>query len=178
MTDIKTLGDLLAKDPEQKEIYLSESKRREARKQRGFYTKTPATFDFIFLIKCWEDIVGNLMGKNSLPLKIKYDTLYITTKHAVFSQEMGFLSQDIIKKIEDRFSSLEGKIKKIKFTNNEFLFEQKKALSITSEQENSNKARLHPFSPEYKRRSFMAEELFKHVEDEEVKKILKDFYLS
>ncbi len=178
MSDFKSLSDLLAKDPEQKEVYLSESKRREARKQRGFYTKTPSTFDFIFLIKCWGEIVGELMGKNSLPLRIKFDTLYIATKHAVFSQEMGFLSQDIIKKIEERFQSLDGKIKKIKFTNNEFLFEQKKAQAPKTKQDIKKSPSLHPYSPEYKRRNFLAEELFKDIEDEEVKKILKDFYLS
>ena len=177
MNDMKSLSELLAKDPEQKEVYLSEKKKRDARKKRGFYTRAESSFDFIFLIKNWTEIVGPLMGKNSLPLKIKYDTLYIATKHAVFSQEMGFLSLEIIKKIEVKFSSLEGKIKKIKFTNNESLFNQKSEMAKKIK-EAPKKNSLHPFSPEYKKRSFLADELFKDIDDPEVKKALKDFFLT
>jgi len=176
MNDMKSLSDLLARDPEQKEVYLSEKKRRDARKKRGIYTRNESPFDFIFLIKSWGEIVGPLMGKNSLPLKIKYDTLYIATKHAVFSQEMSFLSQDIIKKIEAQFSSLEGKIKKIKFTNNESLFNQKSEMH--EKIKDTPKSSLHPFSPEYKKKSFLADELFKDIDDPELKKALKDFFLT
>lgn len=178
MKKMKSLADLLGRAQNTEELYTTDQKKRETRKSKGYYTNSETTFDFIFLLKSWEEVVGELLAKNSLPLKIKYNTLYICTKHAVFAQEMGFLSQEIIQKIEAKFSGLKGKIKKIKFLNNEKVFnfkEDQKFEKLTPEKKRPS---LHPFSPEYKHRQFKANELFQDIEDEEVRLALKNFYLS
>lgn len=178
MKKMKSLADLLARADDSTELYTSDQKQREQRKNKGHYTKSGSTFDFIFLIKSWDDVVGSLLAKNSIPLKIKYNNLYICTKHAVFAQEMQFLSQDIIKKVEDNFPSLEGKIKELKFLNNEKVFNFKEIKKEENFKLQKPKKSLHPFSPEFKMRKFKAQELFEDIEDEEIKKALIDFYLS
>lgn len=174
---MRSLADLLARSQSDKEVYASDQKARDQRKSKGHYTKVDNTFDFIFLIKSWEDLVGPLLGKNSLPLKIKYKTLYICTKHAVFAQEMGFLSQEIISKVQESYPGLQGKVDKLKFLNNEKVFNFKEEHKF-AETEHKKSPSLHPFSPEYKKRQHQAQELFKDIEDEEIKLALKNFYLS
>lgn len=178
MKKMKSLADLLARSQNDSELYTSDQKRRESRRSKGHYTKSETTFDFIFLIKSWEDIVGPLLGKNSIPLKIKYKTLYICTKHAVFSQEMGFLSQEIIEKVQIKYPGLKGSIDKLKFLNNEKVFNFKDDHINKKNEEIKKTPKLHPFSPEYKKRVFKAQELFEGIEDEEVRTALKNFYLS
>ena len=175
---MKSLADLLARSQSSSELYTSDQKKREQRRDKGYYTKSETTFDFIFLIKSWEEIVGALLGKNSLPLKIKFKTLYICTKHAVFAQEMGFLSQEIMGKVIEKYPSLDGKIEKLKFLNNEKVFNFNEEHKLEKTSQNPKRPALHPFSPEFKERQFRAQELFKDIEDEEVKLALEKFYLS
>lgn len=178
MKKMKSLADLLGRSQNSNELYTSDQKKRETRKSKGYFTNSETTFDFIFLLKSWDEVVGEMLAKNSLPLKIKYNTLYICTKHAVFAQEMGFLSQEIIKKIEEKFTGLKGKINKIKFLNNEKVFDFKEGQKLEKVTADKKRPTLHPYSPEYKRKQFEAEVLFQDIEDEEVRQALKNFYLS
>ncbi len=171
---MKTLGDILAQSNQDEELYTTDQKRRYWRSKKGYYTKTEGVFSFIHLIQNWRSIVGDFMGENTLPLKIKQGTLIVACKHSIFAQELGFLSPQIIEKIHQTFPSFQG-IKKIKFTHNDFLnhFEQKEKAQKTQEEK-----KLHPYSPEYKQLVKKAEELTEDIEDPDVKEAIKNFYLK
>ncbi len=70
------------------------------------------TFDFLELIKKWPEIVGPKMSPVTSPLKIKYDTLFIVTKHATFSHELSYLAEEIKHEIFKVFPELKMIIKK------------------------------------------------------------------
>jgi len=92
MNDLKMLYDILGRDDTKEEVYTTDQKKRYWRSQKGQYSKTKGLFNFLQLIKDWESIVGPMMAKNTVPLKVKSKTLFISTKHAIFAQELGFLT--------------------------------------------------------------------------------------
>ena len=177
MKHLKSISDILNNYSDTDEVYTTDQKKKLWRKSKGYFTRDENTFSFIHLIKAWEEIVGKLLADNSIPLKIKNGTLFVSTKHQIFAQEMSFLDQTIIDKIHARFPDLRKNITKIKYINNEFTLQdfnqpthQKKSKPI--------KKKLHPFSPEYKQRLYLANELFEDIEDQEVKDALMKYYLS
>lgn len=178
MSEFKSLASILSSSAQKEELYASEQKRRYYRSKKGHFTKNAGTFDFIHLIKNWESIVGPLMAKNTIPLKIKYKVLYINSKHSVFAQELGFLSPQIIEKIEKMFPSLLGKISKIKFSFSQLSSDQftqgKKMIQSVKE----TKPKLHPYSPEYQKIKSHAKMMFSEIEDEEVRDALTRFLLN
>ncbi|MBT4792695.1 MAG: DUF721 domain-containing protein [Halobacteriovoraceae bacterium] len=179
MKQLIKLHDILGNDDTQEEVYVSDQKKRYYRAQNGYYTKTKGIFSFIQLIKNWEEIVGKVMAQNTIPLKIKSSTLIISVKHSIFAQELGFLTPLILEKIKAYFPELEKQVNKIKFiqsnyTSHEFTKNKKlKALGPIAK-----KPKMHPFSPEFLLKKSQAEDLFKDIEDEEVRNILKSFMLS
>lgn len=177
MKFIKSLGDILNNYQDKEEVYTTDQKYKYKRKMKGYFTRSDDTFSFIHLIKAWEEIVGKMLASNSIPLKIKSKTLYIMTKHQIFAQELGFLNQTILEKIEDRFPEIAGKINKIKYINNEFTLQDFNHPNNPTEEKKS-KPKLHPYSPEYKRRVHHANELFQDIEDEVIKQALINYYLN
>ena len=105
MKDLKSIADLLHSSPKRQEITISEQKRNAYRRKQGYFTRNENTFDFIYLLKAWGEIVGEFMAKNSLPLRTNRKTLYVATKHQIFAAEMSFLIPEILKKIHERFPS-------------------------------------------------------------------------
>lgn len=178
MTKLKSLGDVFSHQKDDDELYLSDKKKRFYRKKKGYYTREDSTFDFIFLLKAWEEIVGKMLAENSLPLKIKGKVLYVSTKHPIFSQEMGFLSVEIMGKIVEKFPVFETLINKIKYINNEYTRGFPNQAAASFHKKKQERPKLHPFSPEYKKLNFQAQELFKDIEDDEIRDILKAYYLS
>lgn len=178
MKNLKPLHDILGRDDNKKEIYSSDQRKRSRRAQKGYYTQSKGLFSFIHLIKEWEQIVGKMMAQNTIPLKIKSHTLFISTKHSIFAQELGFLIPVIIEKIQERFPDLVGKITKIKFLHSNYssnqFFQEKKSLNNKKE----SKPSMHPFSPEFMAKKSKAEKLFNEIEDPEIKKMLTDFMLT
>ena len=59
------------------------------------------TFDFLELVTKWPEIIGPALAKVTSPLKIKGDSLIIVSKHASYSQNISFLSEEIKQKIFD-----------------------------------------------------------------------------
>ncbi len=132
-------------------------------------------FDFLDLIKKWPEIVGPKMCLVTSPLKLKQDSLFIITKHSIYSQELSFLSEEIKGEIFKVFPRLKPIIKKLVFqTQEKFFQEQQREAQIISERTN----RLHPQSPQFKLFKLEAEKLFKDVPDDELKQIMISIYIQ
>lgn len=183
MSELKKLYEIIGTDDVKKEIYSSDQKAREQRSEKGQFSKTKGLFNFLQLIKDWESIVGPMMAQNTLPLKIKAKTLFISTKHAIFAQELAFLSPEILIKIKNKFPELEKNITQIKFSHSKYsaqLFNQShnSRNSLSNQKKLTKKSIPHKFSPYYQARVQKAQHYFSHIEDPEIKKMLIDFMLS
>lgn len=132
------------------------------------------TFDFIELLKKWPDIIGPALSKVTSPLKIKGDSLIIMSKHASYSQNISFLSEEIKQKIFVLFPELKPVIKKLNFQTQESYFNQQQVI----EQGKKEPPKFHPQDPKYKLLKLEAERLFADVQDEELKKILTSIFLQ
>lgn len=173
MKFMKTLADILASNDQSEELYTSDQRKRQYRAKKGYYSRQKGVFSFIHLIKSWEDIVGNFMAANTIPLKIKNKNLIVSTKHPIFAQELGFLTPEIIEKIKNQFPELGDHINGIKYIHTGIFEEQKEEAETPKE-----KKSLHPHSPEYKQRQRKAEELTEGIDDPEIKAAIKKFMLS
>lgn len=178
MSELKSIAEILHSSDKKTELYTSDQVKREKRRQKGYFTSKGNTFDFIHLLKSWKDIVGEMLAKHSLPLKIYKKTLYVSTKHQIFAQEMGFLIPDILDKIYEHFPNLESHISNIKFINNEFLGENLEKRKSALEFQPKAKRKVHPFSPEYLHKKSEAQKIFGDIEDPEIRDILTKYYLS
>jgi hypothetical protein len=133
------------------------------------------TFDFLELIKKWPEIVGPKMSPVTSPLKIKSDSLFIITKHASYSHELSYLSEEIKSEIFKVFPKLRPVIKKLVFQTQEGFFESRKAVENEAQ---TPKARLHPQSPKYKLLKLEAERLFNDIEDDELRTKMISIYIQ
>ena len=131
------------------------------------------TFDFLDLVKIWPEIVGVNLSKVTSPLKIKGDSLIIVSKHASYSQNLSFLSEEIKGKIFTHFPQLRSIVRKIHFQTGEDLFQTPNKLLSDKEV-----LKIHPQDPRYKIKKNEADKLFEGVEDQELKKILTSIYLQ
>lgn len=175
MNSLKSLRDFLAADTNETEVYTTDQKKRYYRQKLGLYSRQNDCFDFIHLVQSWEDIVGPMLASNTIPLKIQNGQLIVLTKHAIFSQELGFMTPIILKKITQRFPKFKNQAKKIKFVTSEKYFNvpiEKK--SPTPKHSNIQ----HAFSPEYQRKKILANKAFSEIEDEELKDLLISLYLQ
>jgi phosphoenolpyruvate synthase/pyruvate phosphate dikinase len=179
MKKMKSLAEILSSSKSDEEVYSSENKKRFWRAKKGYYSRDPHLFDFIHLVKSWEAIVGKMLAENTVPLRIKNNDLYIATKHSIFSQELGFMGPMIIEKIEHMFPAFNGKIKKIRFTHSNYSsdeFNELKGQKVQNQKE--KKPAPHPFDPKFRARKMEVEEMFKDVEDDEVRKLLISITLT
>ena len=134
------------------------------------------TFDFLQLIKKWPDIVGPKLSGVTSPLKIKSDSLFIMAKHASYSHQLSFLSEEIKSEIFKVLPELKNIIKKLVFQTQENYFKQQD--SVQEAQRNPPAPKLHPQSPQYKILKMEAERLFSGVEDQELKEILTSIFIQ
>jgi hypothetical protein len=132
------------------------------------------TFDFLELVKKWPDIIGPALSKVTSPLKIKGDSLIIMSKHASYSQNISFLSEDIKVKIFALFPQLKPVIKKLNFQTQESFFNQQ----IVEEEKKIAPPKFHPQDPRYKILKLEAERLFADVEDQELKSMMISIYMQ
>jgi len=174
--DVQSLADILSRKSKKKEVYLSDQKKRSKRQSRGYYSRSGECFDFIVLINSWGDIVGDLLSKNSIPQKIQKHSLYIIAKHPVFAQELTMMGPEIIKKIEQNIPFLKGKIRRVKFTNANFSFDEFQSEQATFTKKLDKKS--HPFSPEFRQKKLQANQLFEDIEDPELKELLSSLYIK
>lgn len=177
MNSLKSLKDFLATDSHgsQKEVYTTDQKRRYYRQKLGLYSRQNDCFDFIHLVQSWEDIVGGMLASNTIPLKVKNRQLIVLTKHAIFSQELGFMAPAILEKISQRFPNFKDQAKKIKFVTSEKYFSTPIKQGPAPKKATAN---AHAFSPTFQRKKVMAQKEFSHIEDEELKELLISLYLQ
>lgn len=132
------------------------------------------TFDFLELIKKWPEIIGPALSQVTSPLKIKGDSLIIVSKHASYSQNISFLSEELKKKIFGLFPELKPVIKKLNFQTQEAFFNQKMEI----EEKRAVIQKLHPQDPKFKILKAEADRLFGDVEDPELKDILTSIFIQ
>lgn len=130
--------------------------------KRDEMTSFYQTFDFLDLIKKWPDIVGPKLAAVTSPLKLKQDSLFVMTKHSIYSQELSFLAEEVKGEIFKIFPRLKNHMKKIVFQTQENFFETQ---AVESSRIALEKEKLHPQSPKYKVLKIQAEKLFADIED-------------
>lgn len=133
------------------------------------------TFDFLDLIKKWPEIVGPKLAQVTSPLRLRQDSLFVMTKHAVYSQELSFLSEQIKTEIFKVLPELKPIIKKLVFQTQESFFEQKQ---VAEQKLGEMVQKLHPQSPKYKLLKAEADRLFKDVPDEELRSMLTSIFIQ
>jgi hypothetical protein len=133
------------------------------------------TFDFIQLIKSWPEIVGVALSRVTSPLKIKGDVLIIISKHASYSQNISFLSEEIKQKVFTIFPELKPVIKKINFQTQESYFNQRES-SEDKRQELARK--FHPQDPKVRILKAEAEKVFQDLPDEDLKQLMISLYIQ
>lgn len=133
------------------------------------------TFDFLDLVQKWPEIIGPAMAKVTSPLKIKGDSLIIMSKHASYSQNISFLSEEIKQKIFVLFPELKPVIKKLNFQTQESYFNEQKS---PAEAVKAEPKKFHPQDPKYKMMKLEADRLFADVEDPELKNILISIFMQ
>jgi hypothetical protein len=139
-------------------------------KMQSFYQ----TFDFLELVKKWPEIIGPALSSVTSPLKIKGDSLIIMSKHASYSQNISFLSEEIKQKIFQHFPQLKPVIKKLNFQTQESYFNQKENL----EDQKKSAQKLHPQDPKVKLLRLEAERLFGDIQDEELKQLMTSIFIQ
>lgn len=132
------------------------------------------TFDFLELVKKWPEIIGPALSAVTSPLKIKGDSLIIMSKHASYSQNISFLSEEIKQKIFALFPALKPIIKKLNFQTQESYFNQKQV----EEAKKVVPPKLHPQDPRYKILKLEAERLFGDIEDKELKDLMMSIFIQ
>lgn len=175
----KSLGDLLAHPDNEEEVYTTDQRKRVRRAGKGYFARgSGGAFDFIYLIRNWDKIVGRLMSQNTIPHKITRSTLIIMTKHNVFAHELSFMAPQIIQKIEEHVPELRGKILKIKFSHANYSWDEFQQTSLKKQQASEAPKKLHPYSPQYQVKKKRADELFADIEDDEVKQLLTSLFIE
>tara|TARA_B100001971_G_scaffold215182_1_gene259161 strand:+ start:107815 stop:108354 length:540 start_codon:yes stop_codon:yes gene_type:complete len=174
--DSKKLSEFLSGQVRRKDVYTSDQQKTLKRQNRGYYSRSSECFDFIFLINNWVEVVGELLGKNSIPQKLQRDTLFVITKHPIFNQELNMMTREIIQKIEEKIPALKNRIKKIKFSNANFSAEefQEKVESKVKKEEPQG----HKFSPHFRAKQAKANELFADIEDDEIRELLSSLFIK
>ncbi|TNF03675.1 MAG: DUF721 domain-containing protein [Deltaproteobacteria bacterium] len=137
------------------------------------------SFDFLTLIKEWGEIVGPRLAEHTIPLKNSRKVLTVLSDHSAFSSQLSFLEQVLIKKVTDRFPSLQGKITKIVFqTNPRHFRDQFKATEPLKRKTETVEQITHKFSPADQKLLKEAEQMFSHIEDDEMKKSLTSLFVQ
>lgn len=177
---LKGLGDFLKNFEGYKNSKSSEGHDSASNKRS---LNAGEVFDFLALVRDWQIIVGEKLSKHTVPIKNSRQVLTILTDHPAYGQELSFLQTVLIKKIEDRFPALKGKIKRLLFQNDPTFLKTKFSLmtkaNAQKDQANTNSApKYHQHSPEFKAVKKMAEETFLHIDDEETRNALVSLFIQ
>lgn len=144
--------------------------------QKGHFAES---FDFLTLIKQWEEIVGPRLAKYTIPLKNQKKILTILSYHSSYSQQLSFMERQLVEKIIESFPQLKNKIDRIKFIVNTSYFEQQKVIMNKKiGHQSTSEPTLHPQSPQYKTLKKEADSLLEEVHDNELKETLTSLYLQ
>jgi hypothetical protein len=142
--------------------------------------KTSEAFNFLSLIKEWPLIVGEKLAAKTVPLKNQRKTLVILSNHSAYSEQLSFMSDKIIEKINEHFPMLHGKIANIKYMTNpaHFKLQQEVATTLKDSDPKELSDLTHQFSPTDQALVKEAEVYFQDIEDEEVRKSLKSIFIQ
>ena len=119
------------------------------------------TFDFLELIREWRTIVGEMLASQSVPMRLKNRTLFILTRHPAFSEQLSYLSVELIQKITKRFPVLGPQMERLAFESNESFFIDRAKKVAPKPLPPSP----HPFDPAVRKARAEAEKIFIDVED-------------
>lgn len=143
----------------------------EKRQKKGLYKQD--SFDFLKLVANWKKVVGDFLGENTTPLKIQYKKLIILTNHPMMANELKFLEEELLNKIFRKYPALKPYIKKINYFNTMDSAKDKARQPLLEDIKNGAKEtknlKIHPYSPQYRILKSKAEDLFSHIEDEELR---------
>lgn len=132
------------------------------------------TFDFLELIREWPGLVGDMLAKQSVPMKLKNRTLFILTRHPIFAEKISYLQRELTQKIVQRFPVLGQQIERFTFETNESFF-------VVREERIALKPQVttpHPFDPSYRKARLEAEQLFTDVTDTEERERWISLYIQ
>ncbi len=142
------------------------------RVKKGMYSND--SFDFLTLIRNWNNIVGDGLANNTAPLKIVHKALIIMTRHSTYSHQLSYMGENIKDKIFSIYPSLRSQIKQIRFQTSERYFTKASKQEQSPQQsiEQKSSIRFHPLSPEVIKNRMQANEEFSDIMDEEIKESL------
>jgi len=139
----------------------------------SYAPKKEREFEFVDLHLNWEKIVGSKLHEFTRPQKIHRTVLYIMTKHSQYAHHLIHMEEPIKEKIFSVYPSLKGKIKKLRFMQNENFFNDDQnhfeAENMTQDRQHLNKK--HKFHPQ-------SLEKFSHLEDEDLKNSLVKLFIQ
>ncbi len=160
-------------------IDFDSSAPRKNKQEQGKHAQIAESFDFIHLIKAWKEIAGDKLSEHTIPLKNQSGTLIILSNHSAFANELSFMDLLLKKKIFAKFPALEKSISTIKFIVDSTHFERQYSQFITPVQKAKGQMnQLHPHSPEFKKLKRDAEELFRDIEDKEIREKMISLYIQ
>ena len=138
------------------------------------------SFDFLSLIKAWNEIAGNKLSEHTIPLKNQNGTLIILSNHAAFANELSYMELPLKKKIFSKFPNLEKSIRSIKFIvdSTHFDIQYKQFIEPIQNMEKRKTNQLHPLSPQYRLLKKQAEEMFSTIEDQEMRSHFISIYIQ
>ncbi len=110
----------------------------------------------------WKDIVGDMLAKKSAPYFIKNSTLYVSVENSIWTQQMQFLKNDIIEKINNFLNG--AYISEISFKNSEI----KRFNYVEKEVKDSNKIDISNIKLTQSEESELKSIAFE-IEDEEIR---------
>lgn len=134
-------------------------------------------FNFLSLIEKWPSIVGERLALHTHPLKEIRGVLTILTDHPVISDQLSFMSMQLIKRIGDDIPVLKNKFKSINYQVNPTFFTLTKKKSEKFIKKTS-KETFHPYCPKFNKLKKEAEQNFEHIEDQEIKELLCSIYVQ
>ncbi len=140
--------------------------------------ETYEAFNFIELIRKWPDIIGDKFAEHTIPLKNTHQTLVILSDHSAFSHALSNMEVELKRKILVQFPKLSQSIKGLKFIVDAEHFKTQKVLIEKNIDKKPKFKQLHPYSPEFKKLTNDANELFKDITDEDLKKSFIALYFQ
>ena len=145
-----------------------------------------ASLDFLDLIQSWEQVVGEHLAAQTIPLKHVRGNLTILAGHSAYSEQLSFMQEQLKQKIGKVFPALACKIKRLSFQTNSTYFETEREnlLKTAGKRGPKRKKKVsptkhhHPYDPHYREQRQKALAEFSGIKDDELKEGLIGLYLQ
>ena len=111
-------------------------------------------FDFLKLLAQWPHIVGDKLSRQTLPLRIRGDKLFIMTSHPLYAQQLQYFEGEIISKIKKLFPHSKTHVKRMAFQATQYFdtIKREQAAHIpggTDGEDGALNDQFHPYNPQY-----------------------------